>query len=59
MIWVEIVCDGCYDNPYGNTYSRDSVSRLKKKVKEAGWKTIKGEIFCPKCQERMKNKETF
>ena len=54
MIWVEIVCDGCCDNPYGETYISNSVSRLKKKAKEAGWKTIKGKMYCPRCQERLK-----
>lgn len=55
MVWIEIVCDGCYDNPIGETYKK-SVSTIKKKAKENGWKTINGKIYCPKCQERMKKK---
>ena len=53
MIWIEVVCDGCCDNTFGETYRSNSVSKLKKEVKEAGWKTINGKIYCPKCQERL------
>ena len=56
MIWIEIVCDSCCDNPFGETYRSNSVSTLKKKAKESGWKTINGKIYCNKCQERMKKK---
>lgn len=59
MIYIEIVCDGCCYNPFGNEYTQGSVSKLKKEAKEAGWKTIKGKIYCPKCQERMKNNDEF
>ena len=54
MVWVEIVCDGCSSNPFGEIYMSNSVSKIKKKAKEAGWKTIDGKIYCPECQERMK-----
>lgn len=54
MVWVEIVCDSCSNNPFGEIYMSNSVSKIKKKTKEAGWKTINGKIYCPECQERMK-----
>lgn len=54
MIWVEIVCDGCNFNPFGEEYRSTSVSRIKKKAKEAGWKTIDGKIYCPECKEKMR-----
>jgi hypothetical protein len=49
-----MVCDGCNENPFGEEYMSNSVSRIKKEAKEAGWKTINGKIYCPECQERMK-----
>jgi len=54
MVWIEMVCDGCNENPFGEEYMSNSVSRIKKEAKEAGWKTINGKIYCPECQERMK-----
>lgn len=56
MIWIEIVCDGCNYNPFGEFYRKGSIQRIKATAKSAGWKTIKGNIYCPKCQERMKKK---
>jgi hypothetical protein len=41
MIWIEVVCDGCNNNPFGETYRSNSASRIKKEAREAGWKTIK------------------
>jgi hypothetical protein len=55
MIWIEVVCDGCNNNLFGETYRSNSVSRIKKEAREAGWKTIKGKIYCTECQERMKS----
>lgn len=54
MIWVELVCDGCCDHPFGEQYISNSVSRLKCRAKEAGWKIINKKIYCPECQKRMK-----
>lgn len=54
MIWVEIVCDGCSTDPFGEMYTSNSISKMKKKTKEAGWKTINEKIYCPECQEKMK-----
>ena len=57
MIWIEIVCDGCNDNPWGERYRKGSLTRLKQNVKHDGWKTIKGKIYCPKCIQRIKESE--
>ena len=57
MIWIEIVCDSCCDNTFGQIYTSNAVSKLKKAVKEAGWKTINGKVYCTKCQEKMKSNE--
>ena len=54
MVWIEIVCDGCNDSPFGESYKSNSVSRLKKAAKDAGWRTINGKIYCPECQNKVK-----
>ena len=54
MIWIEIVCDGCNDNPFGEFYRKGSIQRIKAIAKSDGWKIIKGNIYCPKCQEKKK-----
>ena len=56
MIWIEVVCDGCSNNPCGESYQKGSITRLKKEVKTYGWKTIKGKIYCPDCQKILKNR---
>lgn len=50
MVWIEIVCDRCNDAPWGESYRRGSVQRLKEITKQCGWKTIKGKLYCPNCQ---------
>lgn len=57
MIWVEIVCDGCNDNPLGEFYRKGSIQRIKANAKSDGWKFIKGGMYCPKCQEKMKRQK--
>jgi predicted nucleic acid-binding Zn ribbon protein len=59
MIWIgiEIVCDKCSWSNFGGIYKRDSVSEIKKKAKESGWKTINGKNYCPECAEEIKKKE--
>lgn len=54
MIWIEIVCDGCNDNPFGESYRKGSLTRLKQWAKQNGWKIIKGKIYCPNCQSKLK-----
>lgn len=54
MIWIEIVCDGCNDNPWGEFYRKGSVQRIKASAKSNGWKVIKGKLYCPNCQIRLK-----
>ncbi len=54
MIWIEIVCDGCNENPWGESYRKGSVQRMKEYAKQNGWKTIKGKIYCPNCQRILK-----
>ncbi len=54
MIWIELVCDGCSYNPFGSRYRRDSVKDLKMRAKLAGWKVINGSLYCPKCQQKIK-----
>lgn len=54
MVWVEIVCDGCNNSPYGETYMQGSDKRLKDMAKREGWKTIKGKIYCTECQLKLK-----
>jgi len=54
MIWIEVVCDSCNDNPWGESYKKGSVQRIKAKVKQEGWKTVKGKIYCPDCQLKLK-----
>lgn len=54
MIWIEIVCDCCSCNPLGEWYRKGSVARLKQLEKQYGWKTIKGKIYCPDCQLKLK-----
>ncbi len=56
MFWIELMCDGCNDNPWGERYRKGSVNRLKTNAKADGWKTIKGKLYCPKCQQRLKAK---
>ena len=56
MIWVEIVCDGCNNNPCGEAYRKGSITRLKEEVKTYGWKTVKGKIYCLDCQKELRNK---
>ena len=56
MIWIEIVCDGCNYNPWGEHYRRGSIAQLNAKAKECGWKITNGKIYCPECQERMRAK---
>lgn len=34
MIWVEIVCDGCSTDPFGEMYTSNSISKMKKKQKK-------------------------
>ena len=58
MIWIELVCDGCNDNPWGEYYRKGSVARIKANAKANGWKTINGKIYCPECQARMRAKKT-
>ena len=57
MIWIEIVCDGCNNNPFGEFYRKGSIQRIKALAKSDGWKVIKGRMYCPKCQEIMKKKK--
>jgi len=57
MIWIEMVCDKCSWINFGGIYKRGSVSEIKKKAKESGWKTINGKNYCPKCAEEIKKKE--
>ena len=54
MVWIEIVCDGCSHSPCGESYRKGSLKRIKAEAKEYGWKTIKGKIYCPKCQKILK-----
>ncbi len=54
MVWIEMVCDGCNYNPYGEPYEKGSLKRIKAEAKQNGWKTIKGKIYCPKCQQVLK-----
>ena len=54
MIWIEIVCDACNDILCGESYRKGSVQRIKEDAKRCGWKTIKGELYCPCCQRRLK-----
>ncbi len=55
MIWVETVCDMCYAHCTGMDYKQGCVSSLKAQTKEYGWKFIKGNLYCPECQEWLKN----
>lgn len=36
MIWIEIVCDGCSNNPWGESYRKGSVQRIKAIAKQYG-----------------------
>ena len=54
MIWIEMVCDGCNANPYGETYRKGAAQMIKDQAKQGGWKTIKGKIYCPDCQRILK-----
>lgn len=54
MIYIEIVCDGCTRTPWGESYGKGSLKRLKAYAKQDGWKTIKGKIYCPRCQQILK-----
>lgn len=56
MIWIEIVCDGCMYTPFGESYRKGSVSKLKKDAKNANWKEVDGKIYCPECYKKMKRK---
>ena len=53
MVWVEIVCDSCCDNTYGESYRQGSIKKLKDMAKENGWKITKGKAYCPKCQLKL------
>ncbi len=54
MIWIELVCDGCNASPYGEIYGKGVVQMIKDWAKQDGWKTIKGKVYCPTCQQRLK-----
>lgn len=56
MIWMETVCDMCNTVCTGMCYKKGCISALKKETKGFGWKYVKGELYCPKCQERIKEK---
>ncbi len=56
MIWIEIVCDKCSWSNFGHIYKSNSVSEIKKKAKESGWKTMNGKNYCPECAEEIKKK---
>ena len=54
MIWIEMVCDGC-QSPCGESYRKGSLKRIKAEAKGYGWKTIKGKMYCPRCQKNFKS----
>lgn len=54
MIWIEMVCDRCMNNPFGERYKKGSVERLKRYAKQDGWKTVNGKIYCPNCYKVIK-----
>lgn len=54
MIWIETVCDMCNTRCTGMYYKQGCVSKLKNETKGYGWKFIKGELYCPECQEKLK-----
>lgn len=54
MIWIETVCDRCYKQCTGMDYRQGCVSKLKEETKSYDWKFVKGELYCPQCQEEMK-----
>jgi len=54
-IWVEIKCNNC-NRAFGESeyYTRDNISKLKTKAKEAGWiVSYKGNVICPECQNKL------
>lgn len=52
MVWIELVCDGCNDNPFGERYRKGSLAKLKQEAKCSGWKITKGKIYCDECIKR-------
>ncbi len=55
MIWIETVCDICNTTCTGMVYKQGhNIALLKAETKDCGWKTIKGILYCPECQERLK-----